>query len=122
VRLVAKKKKCRKGETKISWNATGPVGVAGENGSGGDPGSGGEPGANGLEGRIEKLTDRVETLAKQLQEAVGAVADVNALSSQATKLTEQTNALGGVLKGVEVLGTLLFPSLPASLPAFGCPP
>src|ERR1044071_7808647 len=44
VRLVAKKKKCRKGEKKISWNATGPAGVAGENGSGGEPGSG-EPGA-----------------------------------------------------------------------------
>lgn len=145
VRLVAKRKHCRRGEKKISWNATGPAGESGQNGAGGEPGAGGEQGATGLEGRIEKLTNRVETLeeklkgitnatlnevvsklqgvsGKQLQEAVGAVTDVNALCTQATKLTEQTNALGGLLKGAEVLGALLFPSVPAALPAFGCPP
>jgi hypothetical protein len=151
VRLVAKKKKCRKGEKKISWNATGPAGVAGENGSGGEPGGGGETGATGLEGRIEKLTDRVETLesklkgitnaalgevisklqgvsGKQLQDAVAAVADVNALCTQATTLTSQVNSLGTALGGTALTGViplglgLLVPGLPSSLPAFGCPP
>lgn len=149
VRLVAKKKKCRKGEKKISWNATGPAGVAGENGSGGEPGGGGETGATGLEGRIEKLTDRVETLESklkgitnaalgevisklqgvsgtQLQEAVKAVANVNALCTQAKALTTQVNAIGAAVGAGEIIGSLLdlsFPGLPASpLPAFGCAP
>ncbi|HUB98223.1 MAG TPA: hypothetical protein VMS11_00205 [Solirubrobacterales bacterium] len=149
VRLVAKKKKkCRKGEKKISWNATGPAGVVGENGSGGEPGAGGEIGATGLEGRIEKLTNRVETLeeklkgitnatlnevvsklqgvsAKQLQDAVKAVANVNALCAQATKLTNQTQALGGAFETAKVLGlmglSLAVPGLPLALPDFGCP-
>lgn len=151
VRLVAKKKKCRKGEKKISWNATGPAGESGQNGSGGAPGLPGELGAAGLEGRIEKLTDRVESLeeklkgitnatlnevisklqgisGKQLQDAVAAVADVNALCAQATTLTSQVNSLGTALGGTALTGViplglgLLVPGLPSSLPAFGCPP
>lgn len=148
VRLVAKRRHCRKGEKKISWNATGPVGENGQGGSNGEPGSGGESGATGLEGRIEKLTDRVESLESklkgitnaalnevlsklqgvsgaQLQEAVKAVASVNALCSQATKLTDQTQGLGGALKSAEVIGglglSLLVPNLPVALPDFGCP-
>jgi len=148
VRLVAKKKKCRKGEKKISWNATGPAGESGQNGSGGEPGSPGELGATGLEGRIEKLTNRVETLeeklkgitnatlnevisklqgvsGKQLQDAVKAVANVNALCAQATKLTDQTQALGGAFETAKVLGlmglSLAVPDLPLALPDFGCP-
>lgn len=149
VRLVAKKKKCRKGEKKISWNATGPAGESGQNGGGGEPGSPGENGATGLEGRIEKLTNRVETLEEklkgitnatlnevisklsgvsgaQLQEAVKAVANVNALCVQAKELTNQVNAIGNAVGAGEIIGSLLdlsFPGLPASpLPAFGCSP
>jgi hypothetical protein len=149
VRLVAKKKKCHKGEKKISWNATGPAGANGENGSGGEPGAGGEGGAAGLEGRVEKLTDRVETLetklkgitnaalgevisklqgvsGAQLQEAVKAVANVNALCTQAKVLTSQVNAIGAAVGAGEIIGSLLdlsFPGLPASpLPSFGCAP
>lgn len=154
VRLVAKKAKCHKGERKISWNATGPSGAAGENGEGGangGAGEGGPAGIAGLERQVGSLQNKVESLesklkgitnaalgevisklqgisGKQLQEAIGAVANVNALTSkvndlcaQATKLTSQSNALGAVLSGVEVLGKVLFPSLPASLPAFSCP-
>lgn len=148
VRLVAKKKKCHKGEKKISWNATGPAGESGQNG-GGEPGSPGELGATGLEGRIEKLTNRVETLEEklkgisnatlnevisklqgvsgaQLQEAVKAVANVNALCAQATKLTDQTQALGGAFETAKVLGlmglSLAVPGLPLALPDFGCSP
>jgi hypothetical protein len=64
----------------------------------------------------------------QLQEAIKSVANVNALTtqvgalcSQASALTGQSNAVRGVLAGAEVLGSLLFPSLPVALPAFSCP-
>ena len=151
VRLVAKRKHCRKGEKKISWNATGQAGENGQGGSNGESGPGAEPGGQGgqgLEGRIEKLTDRVETLeeklkgiantdltgmlsklngvsATQLQEAVKGVANVNALCAQATKLTDQTQALGGAFETAKVLGlmglSLAVPGLPTALPDFGCP-
>jgi hypothetical protein len=148
VRLVAKRKHCRKGEKKISWNATGPAGEGGQGGSNAEPGLGGETGVAGLEGRIEKITDRVETLESklkgitnatlnevvsklqgvsgaQLQEAVKSVANVKALCSQATKLTDQTQGLGDAFKTAEVIGglglSLLVPGLPTSLPDFGCP-
>jgi hypothetical protein len=151
VRLVAKRKHCRKGEKKIAWNATGPSGENGQGGGNGEPGSGGEAGATGLEGRIEKLTDRVETLeeklkgitnttlnevvsklqgvsGKQLQDAVKAVANVNALCAQATTLTSQVNALGSALDDTALGGTippllqLVVPAVTGlPLPAFSCP-
>lgn len=149
VRLVAKKKKCRKGEKKFSWNATGPAGEGGQNGAGGEPGAGGVTGATGLEGRIEKLTDRVESLeeklkgitnatlnevisklqgvsGKQLQDAVKAVANVNALCAQAATLTTRANEIGTALTGFSlsgVLGGVLNAPAPLpGLPAFGCSP
>jgi hypothetical protein len=149
VRLVAKKKHCRKGEKKLSWNATGQAGDNGQSGSNGESGPGGEPGAAGLEARVEKLTNRVESLedklkgitntdltgvlsklngvsATQLQEAVKSIANVNALCAQGKKLTEQSNSLGSALGAAEVIGglglSLLFPTaLPSPLQAFGCP-
>jgi hypothetical protein len=151
VRLVAKKKKCRKGERKISWNAVGPAGEGGQGGANGEPGAGGELGATGLEGRIEKLTNRVETLEEklkgisnatlnevisklqgvsgaQLQDAVKAVANVNALCAQATTLTTQVNALGSALDNTALGGTippllqLVVPAVTGlPVPAFSCP-
>jgi hypothetical protein len=160
VRLVAKKAKCRKGEKKVAWNAVGQSGGAGspgETGSGGSGGEGGPTGAAGLEGRVANLASRVETLedklkgisnlaltevisklqgisGKQLQEAIGAVANVNALTTkvnelctQATKLTSQSNALSSALGGLSLGGLipigleLLVPKLPAALPGFSCP-
>lgn len=148
VRLVTKRKHCRKGEKKISWNATGASGENGQGGSNGEPGALGELGLGGVETRVEKLTDRVESLESklkgitnaalgeviaklqgvsgaQLQEAVKAVANVNALCSQATKLTDQTQALGGAFETAKVIGltglSLMVPGLPTALPDFGCP-
>jgi hypothetical protein len=159
VRLVAKKGHCRKGEKKISWNAQGPSGENGTNGeqtANGEPGSPGEPGAAGnagaLENRIAALTKKVGGLEEvlkginpgdltsvlgklqgisgtQLQEAIGSVADANALCVQAKKLTEQSNVLGGAFGGISLTGAagpvlgvlgLMVPSVP-SLPAFSCP-
>lgn len=129
----------------------GAAGSPGENGSGGGPGEGGAPGSAGLEKQVTNLQGKVESLESklkgitnlalsevisklqgisptQLQEAIKSVANVSVLNAkvgelcaQTSKLTGQTNALGAVLSGVEVLGKLLFPSVPAALPAFGCP-
>jgi hypothetical protein len=153
VRLIPKRSHCRRGEKKVSWNATGPGGQSGENGGAGENGSGGETGAGGtagLETRVTNLLNRVETLedklkgitnlalsevlsklqgvsGAQLQQAIGAVADVNALCSQATVLTSQVDSLGTALGGLSLGGViplglkLLVPNLPASLPSFGCP-
>ena len=153
VRLVAKKGKCKRGERKISWNAAGPSGTAGspgENGSSGGSGETGAPGATGLETKVNNLVNRVESLedklkgitnlaltevisklqglsATQLQQAVAAVANVNALCTQAKKLTEQSNLLGGALAGISLTGAtgilsplgLSIPTIPA-LPGFSC--
>ncbi len=66
--------------------------------------------------------------AAQLQEAVTSVADVNALCTQATALTKQTDLLGSALGGFSLNsaltllgGVLNMPTLPTALPAFGCP-
>jgi hypothetical protein len=44
IHLVTKKAKCKKGETKISWNTTGPAGKNGTNGTNGASGKDGAPG------------------------------------------------------------------------------
>ncbi|HEX4435852.1 MAG TPA: hypothetical protein VH061_03560 [Solirubrobacteraceae bacterium] len=45
--VFAKKPKCKKGETKLSWSATGPAGKNGANGSNGANGTNGKDGAPG---------------------------------------------------------------------------
>jgi hypothetical protein len=156
VRLVAKNGHCRKGEKKVSWGIAGPSGENGqngENGGNGEGGAGGEKGVNslgGLEKQVQSLTSQLATVESvlkgvtnadltgmlsklqgisptQLQEAVSAVTKVNALCSQASQLTSQSNQLGQALGGLELLGNLppleLKPSLPipAPLSSFACP-
>src|SRR6185312_9815752 len=51
--IYAKKPKCKKGESKLSWNTAGPAGSPGSPGSAGKDGAGGKDGAagkNGLDG------------------------------------------------------------------------
>jgi hypothetical protein len=50
VRIVGKKKKCHKGEKKLSWNTRGPAGRNGANGTNGTNGRNGTNGANGTAG------------------------------------------------------------------------
>ena len=137
VRLVAKHKKCRKGEKKISWNVTGQRGESGQDGesaAGGEPGEAGGPGAPGLQQQVSALTSKVSALegvlkgvtntdltgvlsklqgisATQLQETVTKIADVNALCTQAKALTTQVNSLGTALGGTA-------PRLTSTRPAF----
>ena len=47
IRLVKPGKKCKKGQTAVAWNQTGPKGAAGAKGA---TGAAGAPGTNGLEG------------------------------------------------------------------------
>ncbi len=48
IRLVSAKTKCKHGERKVSWNASGPAGAPGAAGSPGVAGSPGAPGTNGV--------------------------------------------------------------------------
>jgi len=49
-RVFTKKPKCKRGETKLSWNTTGPAGVNGRNGANGVAGGAGKEGPAGGEG------------------------------------------------------------------------
>jgi len=48
--IFTKKPKCKKHETKLSWNATGPAGTNGTNGTHGSNGTNGTNGSNGNNG------------------------------------------------------------------------
>jgi hypothetical protein len=156
VRLVAKKGKCKHGEKKISWNSVGPAGESGTNGESGSNGESGGNGAAGekgaagaLEGRVTALTNKVTSLESvlsgitntdllgmlsklqgisgtQLQETVASLANVKALCTQASTLTNQVDALGTAFGGIQLGGTipvllkLVVPAAPTSLAPFGC--
>jgi hypothetical protein len=51
-RVFTKKPKCKKGESKISWNTSGPAGANGTNGKNGTNGSNGSNGTNGANGAV----------------------------------------------------------------------
>jgi hypothetical protein len=51
-RVFTKKPKCKKGESKISWNTAGPAGKNGSNGTNGTNGATGATGANGANGAV----------------------------------------------------------------------
>jgi hypothetical protein len=156
VRLVAKNAHCRKGEKKVSWSAAGQSGENGsngENGVGGEGGAGGEKGltAQGLEKQVQSLTSKLTQLESvlkgitntellgalgklqgvsgtQLQETVASLTKVNALCSQTSKLTSQSNALGEAIGGLKLitgglpgLGLEKVVPIPNPLSSFSCP-
>jgi len=155
VRLVPKHAHCKKGSKKISWGVTGPAGESGQsgenggNGEGGSAGETGATGAKGLEAKVQSLTEKVASLesvlkgitnadllgmlsklngisGSQLQEAVASVVKVNALCTEATALTDQVNAVGESLGGLELVTALLVTlertvPVPAPLSSFSCP-
>jgi hypothetical protein len=81
VRLVAKNARCKRGERKASWSATGPAGTNGQRGTAGAPGSAGNGGAGGDAG------------------GAGTPAVV-ALESKVLNLNLKLDALENVLNGV----------------------
>jgi hypothetical protein len=132
MRLVAKRGKCRRGERKISWAARGPAGPQGSVGANGAVGPAGPPASSALEAKVTELTTRVEALEGVLEGVTNealtdALANVNALCTQASALTDQVNAVGTALEdtalgGIIPLGLeLLVPGLPSELPDFNCP-
>jgi hypothetical protein len=131
---------------------SGENGQNGENGAGGEGGAGGEKGTAGtqtLEKQVQSLTSKLTSLESVLkgitntellgalgklqgvsgtglQEAVAKVPVVNTLCAQTSKLTTQSNELGGALEGIELGGSipallkLITPLPPPSLPTFSC--
>src|SRR6185312_11709382 len=51
--VYSKKPKCKKGESKLSWNTAGPAGKNGANGTNGANGANGVNGANGANGAAD---------------------------------------------------------------------
>ena len=137
--------RCPRGWKKTAWNASGAPGAGGENGGNGvgEPGSAGGNGAAGtagtnakvssLESKVTELLTKLRSLESvlagvtnaQLKEAIGNVPVVATLCIEAKKLNEQSNGLGTALSQLStVVGTLPvlgLPTIPAALPAFGCP-
>lgn len=139
VRLVARRMHCRRGERKVSWSIRGPRGPAGGGGQAGTAGAAGgaalESRISALESRLSELGSRIESLEgllagisnTQLQEAIGALADTQALCTQVTAMTSKLNSFGSAFEGLELAGViptgleLLIPALPSALPSFDCP-
>jgi hypothetical protein len=135
--------RCRRGERKVAWIATGSVGAPGQQGARGGQGSQGPAGPPGaaadsglLEARIAALTLKVEGLEgllagitrADLLGAIGGLASLDALCDQTAALTNQANLLRGAIAGLSLnnaltlLGGLLnIPALPVALPVFDCP-
>jgi hypothetical protein len=111
------KKKCKRGERKVTWNKKGPAGAAGQNGA---PG----PTNKDLLALIQEQASQIKELTNVLN---GLAPQVAALCSQASALTTQANALATVLGGIGLGGLippgldLDVPSLPPPLAAFSCP-
>ena len=131
VRLVAKQGKCKRGERKVNWGATGPAGVAGQNGTPGPQGAPGLAGTSGLEKQVTELSTRVASLEATLagvsnETLTDTIASVGALCEQTADLTTQANGIIGSLEdttlgGIVPLGLeLLVPNLPDEVPEFAC--
>lgn len=139
--LVNQKRRCKRGERRVVWFTAGP---GGREGAAGQQGASGQPGASGAGGTSEPslganvsslgvkvggLEDLLQGItATELTEAVGSLADLEALCNQATALTSQISLLEGVIGGLglngvlEALGGLLeVPALPQALEPFACP-
>jgi hypothetical protein len=71
--IYAKKPKCKRGESKLSWNNAGPAGKNGLNGKNGANGANGTNGANGANG--QNLTSQTPLASGQSETGAFAVAD-----------------------------------------------
>lgn len=142
------RKRCRRGERKVAWSASGMTGVPGVNGTAGNT-SGGQTGTNGSNGvdssdgsneaalktQVASLNVKVDGLEKvlgdvtngQLTEAVDSLGLVDDLCTQNEELANQIDLIAGVVEGLglnealDLLGGLLeIPELPEPLGTLGC--
>jgi hypothetical protein len=102
VRLVAKNARCKRGERKTSWSATGPAGTNGQRGTAGAPGSTGSAGTPGdagtppvvgLESKVLNLTLKLDALENILD---GVTKDVLGKALDTVKGITNTQLLGAV--------------------------
>jgi hypothetical protein len=113
----AGKKKCHKGEKKVTLNKKGPPGPAGARGPEGPAGQGAS---------ADQLAALQEALAAQAAQISALQTQLAAACSQLVALTSQTEALGAALDGIGLGGTipplltLITPAAPSPLPAFSC--
>jgi hypothetical protein len=133
LRVVGAQKRCKRGERKVVWNASGQggqSGTAGQNGQG-QGGSDGTSSANevALKTQIASLNVKIDGLEKilggltsgdllgavntvkgltntDLTETVGSLPVINSLCDQNEKLTEQINLVANVVKGLGLSAAL----------------
>ncbi len=116
----AGKKKCHKGEKKVTLSKKGKRGPAGARGPEGPAGPAGE-GAS-----ADQLAALQQALADQAAQLAALQSQLAAACAQLTAVTGQVNALGTALDGIGLGGTipplleLITPAVPAPLPAFAC--
>jgi hypothetical protein len=121
----AGKKRCHKGEKKVTFAKKGKPGPAGQRGPEGPAGPAGSAAdltalRAELEAQIAALQGQLTGLSTQF------AAFQTAACAQLATLTDQTNALGTALDGIGLGGTipalltLVNPGAPPGLPAFSC--
>jgi len=133
-------KKCHKGEKAMSWNKKGKPGPAGQAGPAGAPGGASQDTIDQLRAQLDAQAARITSLETQVGQLTGQLTalttQLGALSGQFSSfqtlacdqlgaLTDQSNALGTAIDGIDltgVLGGLVFtnPGAPTSLPGFSC--
>lgn len=113
------KGKCNKGEKKVVWSKKGKRGKRGPEGP---------KGQDGKDGANSSVVDDLVTQLQQQASAIEALRNqVTALCTQAAAVTSQLDALGGVVSGIGLGGTipplltLVVPTVPTPLGTFGCP-
>jgi hypothetical protein len=121
----AGKKKCHKGEKKLTLSTKGKRGPAGERGPEGPAGPAGS--ADDLTALRTELESQIAALQGQLTGLSTQFATLQtAACAQLATLTDQTNALGTALDGIGLGGTipalltLVNPGAPTPLPGFSC--
>jgi hypothetical protein len=108
--VFAKKPKCKRGESKISWNSQGPAGRNGLNGINGAPGSNGKNGTNGTNGAEGPAGPLLETLPSgRSEKGIWTVLD---------------NGANGAVRGATIAFPLPLASPPTAhyIPVGGTPP
>ncbi|MGD0453649.1 MAG: hypothetical protein ABSB69_08620 [Solirubrobacteraceae bacterium] len=93
MRIVSAKAKCRRGERRLSWGASGPAGPAGAPGA---PGAAGKPGANGV--GVDYATSKVSAEGTRLATGGEDVVLSKTLPAGSYFVTAQTTILVGEAK------------------------
>jgi hypothetical protein len=113
-RIVSKHAKCKKGESKLSWNTVGPAGKngatgpAGKNGANGTNGTNGTNGKNGTNGAVAGYSASAGdvTLTTSFESVVGKTLPAGSYLLSAKAQVDATGEEAGLAVAVCVLGDL----------------